>query len=220
MNKFRWLILLLMALGIIAFFLFQAKWHQPAETEVRKEPPPDARTTPTPPEILPVAQPKPRPEPRVSMVPLRQLNASMPVAVILGLVDGQKDYNARALALRQLTRTLNTNDVQALRLFLDLRAREQSEMNERQFNGIKNEVLDVLVRQDQMPENLGLDMVRMYRDTMNDNMWRDYCLQYMTTYWNRMQPLQANTNWAAERPEIESIGVKSKHSTIGLKMVL
>ena len=206
-GKLWWLVVVALAVGVLVWHhcwtpqaqhrVTQAAQHQPP----RQLPAPATNKVAATAQDAQIAPQKPQPQPRQprSLLPV---NPQVPMAVICGQVEGQRDYNTRALALRQLTRELHSNDVQVLRQFLDVRARDQSDMNERQFNSIKNEVLDALVRQDQMPEKLGMDLVRMYRDEKNDDVWRDYCLQFMTTYWNRMQVMPENTNWTAERPEL------------------
>ncbi|MBT7065949.1 MAG: HEAT repeat domain-containing protein [Verrucomicrobia bacterium] len=59
------------------------------------------------------------------------------------------------------------------------------------FNGIKNDVLDVILRQNTLPEGIGAILVEMYRDESYDDMWRDYCVQFMTAYYEVKWPADA-----------------------------
>lgn len=57
-----------------------------------------------------------------------------------------------------------------------------------QYNSLKNEVLDQLVRQRPMKSGLGSLIVRMYRDHQFDSMWRDYCVQHFAVYYEARWP--------------------------------
>uniref|UniRef100_UPI00356A2998 hypothetical protein n=1 Tax=Pontiella sp. TaxID=2837462 RepID=UPI00356A2998 len=50
----------------------------------------------------------------------------------------------------------------------------------------KNDVLDKLLRQESMPEGLGLSLVQMAQNAENDSVWRDYCVQFMDPCYARL----------------------------------
>lgn len=60
------------------------------------------------------------------------------------------------------------------------------------FNGIKNDVLDVLLMQEKLPQGIGSMLVEMYHDKTYDVMWRDYCVQFMSSYYE--------TRWLSGKP--------------------
>lgn len=127
-----------------------------------------------PPSTVPVT---PHPE------PVADSGLSPAVLAITDTTDRSMDYNAYAVALRQLQRDLSPADVSALMGFLRKRAVDHPRMRPIAFNGIKNDVLDVLLRQDTLPDGIGNMLLAMYRDKTHDEMWRDYCVQFMSTYY-------------------------------------
>ena len=63
--------------------------------------------------------------------------------------------------------------------------------------------MDILLRQDRIPDALGKQLVDMYRDGSHDNVWRDYCIQYMSACYDAVKPTGVETNAAdIERKEI------------------
>jgi HEAT repeat protein len=54
-----------------------------------------------------------------------------------------------------------------------------------EINSIKNDVLDRLLRQKQLPEGLGLQMAEMASNPINDPVWRDYSIQFMGQFYER-----------------------------------
>ncbi|MDF7802222.1 hypothetical protein P4C99_22320, partial [Pontiellaceae bacterium B1224] len=55
-----------------------------------------------------------------------------------------------------------------------------------EINAVKNDVLDKLLRQTVLPEGLGLHMAEMAGNADNDPVWRDYCIQFCPTAWERI----------------------------------
>ena len=161
--------------------------------------PPRAQTTTArnparPPQVgLPASATNPAPT-AMTTAPVPKDKISKAVATILGLDPEQKDYRSRSKAMHRLTRQLSAADVTALRQFLEARADNQNDMNPLAFNGLKNDVLDILLRQLQIPDGLGRDLVSMYRNASHDDMWRDYCVQYMGACYEAIQPTGVATN--------------------------
>ncbi|MEI6211813.1 MAG: hypothetical protein WCR06_09335 [bacterium] len=132
-------------------------------------------------------------------------NVSKPVAIILGLDKTKKDYKSRVKALRELTRDLQENDKLALLHFLDAKSVAQKDMRPLEFNGLKNDVLDVLLRQNQVPSGISKQLVSMYRDSGQDDVWRDYCVQYMSVCYEATKPTGVASNAPdMTRKEIET----------------
>jgi hypothetical protein len=113
------------------------------------------------------------------------------VRAVIGLAGKPGDVAARDEAVNRLTRQLASNDVRALRLFLHLHTDGQTALPATAFRSLKNDVLDILLRQDSLPPGLGREMAEMYNDPDADAVWRDYCIQYMPAYFERMGELAA-----------------------------
>jgi len=118
-----------------------------------------------------------------SLTPESKLSKA--VQTIINGSSNKADYNDYRLAMLQLTRKLSADDISALMDFLNQRAADRSDMRAIAFNGVKNDVLDVLLRQDVLPKGIGLQLVEMYNDKSLDTMWRDYCVQFVTNYYER-----------------------------------
>ncbi len=112
-------------------------------------------------------------------------NLSLSVQTILELSRSKASYYQYRSAIRGLTRNLSTADVSALMSFLTQKAADHGEMRPIAFNAVKNDILDVLLRQDKLPPDIGRLIVEMYNDRTYDTMWRDYCVQFASNYYER-----------------------------------
>ncbi len=132
---------------------------------------------------------------------LEDLDISKPVRAVIGADGAAANRRERRDALQKLTRQLSPDDVAALRAFLHARFADQEELRLLSFNGIKNDALDVLLRQDELPEGLGGQLVEMYRDDQHDDVWRDYCVQYFAGYYERRWPSPGRRRGPAPLPK-------------------
>lgn len=110
----------------------------------------------------------------------------------LVLSDAVKDllstnlpFAARAQIVQKLGRDLSADDVTALRNFLNISASDYPNLKPIALNSLKNDILDVLLDQRQLPEGLGKQIADMFSNPSADYMWREYCLQYMAPYVER-----------------------------------
>lgn len=224
------IILMLVAAGsaVVGLVLFLS-----SEPDVRKDMPPESAGTPhlcpprlSPPRFCPTRVPVASP-PQVSETEpvLDSPTLSAAVQILTGEGFEKSGYNDYQAALRDLTRNLSPADIDALTAFLEIKADDRADMRAIAFNGVKNDVLDVLLRQEVLPEDIGPLLVRMYRDKSYDDMWRDYCVQFMATYYERRWPVQPDGNESTsdggeESPERAAIedacrdALMEKHSTI------
>jgi hypothetical protein len=97
-------------------------------------------------------------------------------------------YDERMEAMRQLTRTLPADDIQALTRFLDVLPGEQQTLLPEELNAVKNDIADILLRQDRPTPGLAAELIRMYHDPRHDDVWRDYCVQYLSACYERRPP--------------------------------
>jgi len=112
---------------------------------------------------------------------------SAPVKALL-LQDGKEhNYPSLLQAIAELNYTLSAADVAAL---LEMLAwpndRFPEKMRPIEINAVKNDVLDKLLRQETLPEGIGLKLVEMAGDATQDAVWRDYCVQFMGPCYERL----------------------------------
>jgi len=102
--------------------------------------------------------------------------------------DGKKhNYASLLKAINALDADMSTTDVAALRDMLNFsNDRFPEKIRSMEINAVKNDVLDKLLRQKDLPEGLGLQMVEMAGNVENDPVWRDYCIQFCPTAWERI----------------------------------
>lgn len=108
------------------------------------------------------------------------------VKALVGL-DGKKhNYPSLLVAISELDEEISADDVAALREMLNFpNDRFPEKMRSIGINAVKNDVLALLLRQKELPEGLGLQMVEMASNAENDPVWRDYCIQFMEPFYER-----------------------------------
>lgn len=114
------------------------------------------------------------------------LKYSSAVKMLLGLDGKQHNYNDCNQALRELYTSLSDSDVKALQGFLEEKPENFAHMRPIEFNALKNDALDMLVRREEFPEGLSAQLVEMAFDPLNDSMWREYCVQFMPSVYERL----------------------------------
>lgn len=111
--------------------------------------------------------------------------ALMPaVRLAIGL-DSEKGYQPRMDAVKRLGVKMPADDIAAVYAFFDVKFKEQGDLDLVSFNAVKNDLLNVLIAQEQLPQDLGRRLVSMYRNPDNDDLWRDYSLQHIAMYCER-----------------------------------
>jgi hypothetical protein len=58
-------------------------------------------------------------------------------------------------------------------------------------NALRNDVLEVLLRQEDLLGGLGAQMAEMFGNRDENPVWRDYCIQYLADYYDRKWPADA-----------------------------
>lgn len=144
------------------------------------------------------------------------------VLLIAGVGTGDKaiSYNDRMNAMKSFTKEMEWDDVDFLRAFLKVPYREDCGMKAIGYNGVKNSVLEALLQQKIFVPELGQDLLTMFRDEETDEMWRDYVIQFMESYYGRALDSINSANGEeveAQLAEIESTyyaGIQEVQSTI------
>lgn len=94
-----------------------------------------------------------------------------------------KGHNIRLAAIHTLPDDLNPQDINALYWFLHQPHSAQGDMDLLTFNALKNDILDALLRQKELPSDLGSEIIGMYRERGFDTVWHDYCVQHFAPYY-------------------------------------
>ena len=117
-------------------------------------------------------------------------------------LDANKGYTYRFSALRQLGSDLSRKNIEGLYAFLHARYEDhKDEMGLLEFESVRNDTLDLLLRQTQLPPDLGKNMVAIFRDHEQNKVWRDYCVQHFAPYckakWNNGDISLDDPDWIA-----------------------
>ena len=120
--------------------------------------------------------------------------------------DGKKlSYNDRMDAIESLTKTLDAESIDFLRAFLRIPFSEETGLTAIGYNAVKNDVLEVLLRQDVLINGLGNDLVEMFRASESDDMWRDYSVQFMADYYTQAIKTQNSNNMQLVESDLAQI---------------
>lgn len=101
--------------------------------------------------------------------------------------DQRQEYRRRCDALRELGDNLSRADIESIYWFLESPADSQN-LDPLALNSLKNDLLELLLRQTHIPDDLGSQMVAMYEDPKLDDVMRDYCIQHFAPYYNARWP--------------------------------
>lgn len=131
---------------------------------------------------------------------LSGMNLPENIRVIGGLEPG-RNYQKRVMAVQSLGRNLTTNEIAGIYVFLESRYEDyKNELEPLEFESIRNDTLDALLRQKELPSDLGKKILKMYRDTGQDEVWRDYCVQHFKPYseakWKVWTQAKHDPEWA------------------------
>ncbi|NQZ57715.1 MAG: hypothetical protein HRT88_09665 [Lentisphaeraceae bacterium] len=131
------------------------------------------------------------------------MNPSSAVKTLVGL--GEKvDFKTRMSALNKLTKSIDETDSKALLEFMQTQFSEDLEMREISFNAVKNDVLNLLLLQHERVDGIGGVLVDIASDESYGDMWRDYALQFMPSYYEQ----------AFDREQVYETGVDNERDDI------
>lgn len=134
-------------------------------------------------------QPKSNPKPSVwglnTLTEIPQEQLSPETAVAVGLTGKVEDYNARMKGVNALGRELSHTDILALTAFLKTPHDEAINLDLREFNAIKNDIMTALVEQKEMIPNLGIFLTELAANRDLDEVCRDYAVQFFPYVYQR-----------------------------------
>ena len=102
---------------------------------------------------------------------------SLPEEILLIVGQREQEYFPRVYAIHALGDDLPPDQVKACIEFL-YRKLETQELEDLEFNGLKNELVLKLMRQKSPSPELATALVDMYLDRSYDDTWRNYCVQF------------------------------------------
>lgn len=103
--------------------------------------------------------------------------SSLPDNVKLIIGEKEEFYAPRVHAIHALSKNLPNDQIEAFYGFLAKKI-ETQKLPDLEFNGLKNELAFILIRQQKKPADLASHLVKMYNDKSYDTTWRDYCVQF------------------------------------------
>lgn len=97
------------------------------------------------------------------------------------LGSGATGYTGSMAALRAFPALLSSNQVETLRALVSAPYSPSSPFSPLEFNGVKNVAADILLQQPGFPADILADLALQHADPAQDEVWRDYCLQMLTS---------------------------------------
>ncbi len=131
-------------------------------------------------------------QPQTPTVPAKPRHTAQQVLSGMDLPDNirtiagltlDKGYQARAKAVQSLGRELSRKELDGIYAFLAARYEDyKGELQLLEFESIRNDTLDAILRQKELPSDLGKRILEMFSDHDQNNVWRDYCVQHFGPY--------------------------------------
>ena len=167
---------------------------------------------------------RPSVQPRRSPGQLRALaaarvtpsSATNPVKSFVSLLGpGATNYLGGLSALQALPSTLSSNQVDTLRTLFFVAYTPDQPLSPLEFNGVKNAAAEFLLQQPAFPAEVLADLVVQHADPLQDEVWRDYSLQMLTTgYLNLAGRVESDPDATAAR-ELALVTLKGASSAGG-----
>jgi len=142
---------------------------------------------------------------------------------IVGL-GSKRSYGARAEAVQKLGTNLSSNDIQGLYVFLkSLKEEQGTKLDLLEIESVRNDVLDLLMRQTELPADLAKLMVGVFRDTKQNEVWRDYCVQHFGAFsrrkWTSLGAAESDQDWHAMTNALWSAAGETKTQMAGTALI-
>lgn len=111
-------------------------------------------------------------------MPIRVLNVVQPDFS----QSPQLEYQRRLKAVHALDARLTPEEIKVLMAFLRSPVDADTSLDPLSINSIKNEVMDLLIQQEPLPQDLGKELVSLADDPSLDSGIRDYSVQHFAPY--------------------------------------
>lgn len=124
------------------------------------------------------------------------------------------EYRRRTEAVWRLGSDLTAEELNAVFQFI-LVTRPNELADSLSLNSIKNDLMDVLLRQSVLPLKLGRLLLDVVADPRQDEVLKDYCLQHFAAYYDRKWPANIQKSVDSERQEMLSTYRAALSNTTG-----
>jgi hypothetical protein len=102
------------------------------------------------------------------------------------IAQAATNYTSGVAALRSLPMELTSEQIDRLRDVLAMPHDPSMKISLIEYNSIRNDVADILLRQPRFSPDLLFDFSDMFADSTQDPVWRDYCLQMLASGWQNL----------------------------------
>jgi hypothetical protein len=197
----------------------QESSHQPAQTETQGEVPPQIAALPLEPNVPKEFKSTDR------ATSFTEVDLSAWSKRLRYERGGMREWYA-SLSQKVRVGTIGRDTILEAYAYLDSNFYEQGEMQLLNLNALKNQLLDQLMQLKPLPSDLGNRLMAMYKDSRQDPVWRDYCVQHFASYYAAKWPestlakdndeatrILVNLRQAADEPE----GAIAGSALIGLE---
>ncbi len=130
------------------------------------------------------------------------------LAAVLGM--DQDSHSLRVEAAKALGTSLASDEIMMLYSFLDRKASSEDPGKPGELNALKNEVVNTLKMQANLPPELANRLMSMYGNRSHDEVWRDYCIQHLGDIFLSIQ----DEDCMVKARGILWLAVNEKHSSI------
>lgn len=111
----------------------------------------------------------------------------------------QMNFSDRNRAVKSLGINLSNDEIEGLYSYLKGTWNSDSQLDNMEINALKNDIVNILRSQRTRPEDLAEHLVNMSRDSSQDPIWNDYCMQQMGAWFpdagNDDQRLMEDVLW-------------------------
>lgn len=145
--------------------------------------------------------------------PAIRRDASEKVLTAAGRNPEVKGYMERSNALGSLGLSLPEADIETLRAFVREKPPENLSMRPIEYNALRNDALNLLVQQDEVPAAVVNDIAHVFNDTEQSRDWRSYAIQYFGPYW---EAKSADVKGVRVDPDIRAVDTPQEEQALAI----
>ena len=101
-------------------------------------------------------------------------------------IDNDKSYGSRIYDVSRLSRNLSDRELTALLYFMHKKAGDDV-LPPLEFNAVKNDVATAIMNQERNCGEFAPHLIAMYYDKSFDDVWRDYCVQFLGQCYGKIE---------------------------------
>lgn len=124
-------------------------------------------------------------------------------------------YRDHLSAIASKSEWLGEEDRSELKSFLNSKYSEQTELDLIALNALKNAAVQKLIDQREMDDDLSDFIIEMYNNPEHDDLWRDYCIQFLPECHAKKWPMGASPTDHSAMRIIDAIWVAASETDSG-----